>query len=70
MAIDFRLDRTKFAALTFEEADKEINDYSEYTWQERLEIAYHLNSIAFNFPKDNPPRIDKSVFEARKLMNG
>lgn len=70
MAIDFRLDKTKFAAMTFDEADKAINDYRDYTWQERLEIAYHLNSIAFNFSKDNPPRMDKNVFEARNLKNG
>ena len=70
MAIDFRLDKTKFAGLSFKDADKEINDYTDYTWQERLEIAYHLNSIAFNFQKDNPPRMDKSVFKARNIKNG
>ena len=70
MATDFRLDRTKFSGLTFSEADKQINDYTDYTWQERLEIAYHLNSIAFNFKKDNPPRMDKSAFKARSIKNG
>jgi hypothetical protein len=70
MALDFRLDRTRFAAMTFEEADKEINDYSEFTWQERLEISYHLTSIAFNFSKENPPRMEKGLFEVRNLSNG
>lgn len=62
----YRLDKTAFKAQTVEEASKShAQYYKTLTWQERLCIANYLNSITFNFPKDNPPRMDKSVFLVR-----
>ena len=58
-----RLDRTAFAALSFEEADKEISQFHDYTWQERLQVANRLIAIAYNFPLNNPPKMDKTFFE-------
>ena len=63
MSIDFRLDRTAYTEMTFKEADVAICDYSKNTWQERLLIANHLTAIAYNYPINNPPRMDKTVFE-------
>ncbi|MBE8713591.1 hypothetical protein [Sphingobacterium hungaricum] len=61
----FRLDRTAFKAQTAEQAADHKFYYSKLTWQERLVIANYLNSIAFNFPLDNPPRMDKTKFSVR-----
>ena len=58
----FRLDRTACKGQTAEEASNHSTYYSKLTWKERLEIAFYLNSVAFNFPLDNPPRMDKSKF--------
>ncbi len=62
----YKLDRTAFKAQTFKEAETSHSAYYKtLTWQERLRIALYLNSIAFNFPPDNPPRMDKTICKAR-----
>lgn len=67
---NFRLDRSQFSKMSFEEADREINDYKKNTPQERLENANRLIAIAYNFPFNNPPKMDKNYFKARSLNNG
>ena len=62
----YRLDRTAFKAQTAEQATKSHAEYYRtLTWQERLRIANYLNSIAFDFPENNPPKLDRSKFTAR-----
>ena len=61
----YRLDRTAFKAHTFKEASNHKSYYNHLTWQERLKIAAYLNSMAFNYPEDSPPRMDKTKFKAR-----
>ena len=70
MKDNFSLDRTQFSKMTFEQADKAINDYRFNTAAERLEIANRLIAIAYNFPLNEPPGMDKNFFEARSLKNG
>lgn len=61
----YKFDRTVFKAMTAEEADKEMQNTKHLSRRERLKISMYLNSIAYNFSIDNPPKIDKTVFEAR-----
>ncbi|MFC4212187.1 hypothetical protein ACFOWA_13395 [Pedobacter lithocola] len=62
----YRLDRTAFKGQTAEEASKSHAEYYRtLTSQERLRIANYLNSIAYNFPEENPPRMDKTKFGVR-----
>ena len=42
--------------------------YKILTWQDRLRIANYLNSIEYNYAKNNPPRMDKSVFSMKSLI--
>lgn len=61
----YRLDRTAFKAQTAEQATKDDAAYSKaLTWQERLKITNYLNSVAYNYPENEPPRLDKTIFEA------
>ncbi|WP_094568875.1 hypothetical protein [Mucilaginibacter xinganensis] len=63
---EYRLDRTAFKAQTAEEAvRRQAEYYRSLTWQERLRIANYLNSVAYNYPENNPPRLDRTVFRAR-----
>ncbi|WP_184546665.1 hypothetical protein [Mucilaginibacter sp. FT3.2] len=62
---DFRLDRTAFKAQTAKEAADHSSYYKNLTWQERLRVANYLNSVAYNYPENEPPRIDKTVFSVR-----
>lgn len=34
--------------------------------EERLRTAAYLNSVAWNYPMDTPPKMDRSVFGMRK----
>ena len=61
----YRLDRTAFKAQTAKEAANHAVYYKQLTWQERLKIANYLNSIAYNYPENNPPRLDRTIFKAR-----
>ena len=61
----YRLDRTAFKAQTVEDASKHGAFYKTLTWQERLRIANYLNSIAYNYPESDPPRMDKTAFKIR-----
>ena len=61
----FKLDRTAFKAQTAKEAANHAPYYLSLTWQERLRIANYLNSIAFNYPEDCPPKMDKTKFSVR-----
>lgn len=61
----FKLDRTKFKAHSAREAEDHATYYQSLTWQERLKIANYLNSIAYNYPENNPPKLDRSKFKTR-----
>lgn len=66
----YRLDRTAFRAQTAEQATKSHAEfYKTLTWQERLKIANYLNSIAFNYPENNIPRLDRTKFSATSRNN-
>jgi hypothetical protein len=63
----FKLDRTAFKMQTVEDATKnQALYYKSLTWQERLVIANYLNSVAYNYPENAPPKMDKSFFSMRK----
>jgi hypothetical protein len=62
----YRLDKTSFQAMTVEEADNYMRYYRNYSWKERLRISFYLTSLAYQFDINNPPRMDKTVFEAIK----
>lgn len=66
MENNFKLDRTAFKAMTLQQADKETN-YKHLTAFERLKITAYLNSVAYNYDINNPPKMDRTVFEARSL---
>ena len=61
----FKLDRTAFKAHTRKEATNHAEVYKNLSWQKRLKIASYLNSVAYNFDLNNPPRIDRTRFSAK-----
>ncbi|MDP4678950.1 MAG: hypothetical protein NWS46_01130, partial [Cyclobacteriaceae bacterium] len=58
---NFKLDRASLKAQTVEEASNYKQYYLSLTWQERIRIATYLNSLAFGFDFNNPPRMDKTI---------
>ena len=61
----YRLNRTAFKAQTATEASNHASYYKKLSWQERLRVANYLNSIAYNYPENTPPPLDRTVFKVR-----
>jgi hypothetical protein len=41
--------------------------YKTLTWQERMIVANYLNSIKYNYPENEPPRMDKTYFRMSRM---
>ena len=42
------------------------NFWASQTMEARLRAAFYLNSVAYNFDINFPPKMDKTIFKARK----
>jgi len=60
----YKLDRTAFKAQNAQEASDNAAYYKHTNLLERLKIAAYLNSVAFNYPFNNPPKLDRTKFKA------
>ena len=60
----YKLDRTAFKAQTVAEASDHSSYYKSISWQERLHITAFLNSMAYNYPLNNTPKMDKTKYRA------
>ena len=65
---EYKLDRTAFKMMTFEEAEMENIYKPDVPYTERLRQVYYLISIAYEFDMDNPPKMDKTVFPAENKV--
>jgi hypothetical protein len=62
----FRLDRTIGKGQTHKDAADHAAYWRSKTVEERFAAAMYLNSIAYNFDPDNPPRLNRNAFSTRK----
>lgn len=65
----FKLDRTAFKPQTTLEAANHSDYYKKMTWQERLSITSFLNSIAYKFDINHPPRMNRNCFAVKSLCS-
>jgi hypothetical protein len=66
----YRLDRTAFKAHTADKAADHTPYYRDLTFVERLRVTAYLNSVAFNYSEDCPPKLDRTAFSARARSHG
>lgn len=64
---EFRLNRIAFKAQTAAQASDHSAYYKRLSWQERLSIAAYLNSVAYKFDINSPPKMDRTKFSARSI---
>ncbi len=64
--IEFKLDRTAFKMQKAEDAGNNYAYWKSKSYAERLIAAFYLNSVAFNFDINNPPKMDKSYYRMCK----
>ena len=62
----FKLDRTAFSMHALEVHEPAIRYWKNKSIDERLAAAAYLNSVAYNFDLQNPPRLDRTAFSMRK----
>ena len=65
----YRLNRKAFKAQSLKEAADHVSIYKKMTWQERLKVAAYLNSVAYNYDLNNPPRLDRTKFSAKSISS-
>ncbi len=63
---EYRLDRTAFQMLTFEEAEKQMQKSYNVSKEERFRYFNYLTSVAFRFLGEEWPKMEKTFFEMRK----
>lgn len=63
--MSFRLDRTAHHAGTHEQATQYHATQQPATMAECLRAAAYLNSVAYGYDLDNPPRLDRTAFSTR-----
>ena len=63
------MDRTAFKPQTIEEAANHSEYYKKMTWQERLAVTAFLNSIAYHFDLNNPPKMNRNIFAVKSLRS-
>jgi hypothetical protein len=61
-----KVDRTAFKRQTLGEASHTLGYWIQQSFEKRLQAANYLNSVAYNFDVNDPPRLDKSAFTIRQ----
>jgi len=61
----YKLDRTTFKMHHTKDAENNYEYWKTKSYAERLRAAHYLNSVAYNFPFNDPPKIDKTFFKMR-----
>lgn len=64
--LNYKLDRTAFNALSYEDADMQINNSVNLSQEERINQFNYLMSVAYRFLGGQWPRMDRTIFEAIK----
>lgn len=65
-----RLDKSAFERQSYHEASNNFKYWSSKTRKERFEAAHYLNSVAYNFPLDNPPGWIKPFLKSGRERDG
>lgn len=59
----YKLDRNAFKMQTVDEAANNYNYWKKQPLAERLKATLYLNSVAYNFDINNPPKMDRNYFQ-------
>ncbi|MBN8691620.1 MAG: hypothetical protein J0L69_00415 [Bacteroidetes bacterium] len=62
----FKLDRSAHKTYNFKEIQKESDNYFSLSAEERFKVFAYLQSVAYNFSQNNPPKMDKTIHSYRK----
>ncbi len=61
----YKLDRTAFKMHHTKDAVNNFSYWKSHSLAERLRAANYLNSVAYNYPENDPPKLDRTYFKMR-----
>jgi hypothetical protein len=66
--LNYKLDRTAFQALSYEEAEKQITSSINFSIDDRINHFNYLMSVAYRFFGEQWPPMDRFHFEKKKRL--
>ena len=63
---EFKWDRKAFKMYHSSENQNNFYYWQSQSLEERLKAANYLNSVAYNYPENEPPRLDRTLFSIRR----
>lgn len=66
---EYKLDRTVFQMYRKSENRNNFLYRQSQSPEERLRAANYLNSVAYNYPFHDPPKLDRTYFRMRSRKN-
>ncbi|MBK6835284.1 MAG: hypothetical protein IPG89_13855 [Bacteroidetes bacterium] len=60
-----KFDRTVSSSGNIKDVRKESEYYSHLTFEKRAEVFAYLQSVAYNYPLGNPPKLDRLIYSKR-----
>ncbi len=66
---DYKLDRRAFKMYNCKDASNNYSYWKNQSIEERLKAANYLNSVAYNFPVNDPPKLDRTYFKMGSIYN-
>ena len=61
----FRLDKNFHKSYNYKDKRKESDNYVHLSFIERMKVFAYLQSVAYNYPIDSPPKMDKTIHSVR-----
>jgi hypothetical protein len=61
----FKLDRSVHKTYNLKQIQTESENYAYLTLEERFEVFAYLQSVAYNYKLNSPPRMDKNFHSYR-----
>jgi hypothetical protein len=62
-----KLDKTSHSSGKISDHKKESSNYKNLNLQQIGEVFSYLQSVAYNYSLNNPPKMDRTIFSARSL---
>lgn len=61
----FRLDKSVHKTYNLLQVQKESANYSGFSLEEIVKVFTYLQSVAYNYKVDSPPKMDKTIHSVR-----
>lgn len=61
----FKLDRSAHKTYNLKQIQRESDNYSHLSLEEKFNVFAYLQSVAYNYELNSPPKMDKTIHSYR-----